>query len=105
MSARLPPQPWHSSRGSGFPNGAPNYALQNPQKTTWLLDCAMHYKMTCIQMTAQSRAACGNDVAAGLCHARELAELLRSHDLMSHTNVIPWNPVDESEFARPSRNQ
>jgi len=37
--------------------------------------------------------------------ARELAQLLRSHDLMSHTNVIPWNPVDESEFARPSRNQ
>lgn len=23
----------------------------------------------------------------------------------SHVNVIPWNPVDESEYQRPSRNR
>jgi hypothetical protein len=37
-----------------------------------------------------------------LLQAEELASLLRRHDLMSHVNVIPWNPVDESEFKRPS---
>lgn len=35
-------------------------------------------------------------------HARELAALLRSHNMASHVNVIPWNPVDDSEFERPS---
>ena len=34
--------------------------------------------------------------------AQELAELLQSHELMSHVNLIPWNPVDESAFQRPS---
>jgi len=34
--------------------------------------------------------------------ARELAALLSSHRLASHVNVIPWNPVDDSEFKRPS---
>lgn len=34
--------------------------------------------------------------------ARELATLLRAHRLASHVNVIPWNPVDESEYQRPS---
>jgi 23S rRNA (adenine2503-C2)-methyltransferase len=29
--------------------------------------------------------------------------LLRRHKLMSHVNLIPWNPVGESEFKRPSR--
>ncbi len=24
---------------------------------------------------------------------------------MSHVNLIPWNPVDESEFVRPSGNR
>ena len=28
--------------------------------------------------------------------AEELAGLLRRHDLRSHVNLIPWNPVDES---------
>jgi 23S rRNA (adenine2503-C2)-methyltransferase len=37
--------------------------------------------------------------------ARDLAALLRQHDLQSHINLIPWNPVDESEFQRPSRNR
>lgn len=38
-------------------------------------------------------------------HAAQLASLLRSHDMCSHVNLIPWNPVDESEFQRPSRNR
>jgi 23S rRNA (adenine2503-C2)-methyltransferase len=37
--------------------------------------------------------------------AKELAQLLNKHDLMSHINVIAWNPVDESEFQRPSGNR
>ena len=24
--------------------------------------------------------------------------------MRSHVNLIPWNPVDESEFKRPSKN-
>lgn len=66
-------------------------------------DCATYYKITGRRVTFEYTLLAGiNDAPE---HARELAELLRSHDLMSHTNVIPWNPVDESEFARPSRNQ
>jgi 23S rRNA (adenine2503-C2)-methyltransferase len=38
-----------------------------------------------------------NDSAA--C-AEELAGLLRRHQLRSHVNVIPWNPVDESGEGR-----
>lgn len=34
-----------------------------------------------------------NDSAA---NAQQLGALLRRHDLRSHVNVIPWNPVDES---------
>lgn len=37
----------------------------------------------------------------GAAHAQELGALLRRHDLRSHVNVIPWNPVDES--GEPSR--
>ncbi len=31
--------------------------------------------------------------------------MLKRHDLMSHVNIIAWNPVDESEFQRPSGNR
>ena len=37
--------------------------------------------------------------------ARELGALLRSYNLMSHVNLIPWNPVDDSQYVRPSRNR
>lgn len=30
-------------------------------------------------------------------------QLLRQHRLMSHVNLIPWNPVDESDYRRPGR--
>ncbi len=35
--------------------------------------------------------------------ARELAALLERYDLRSHVNLIPWNPVADSAFRRPSR--
>lgn len=28
---------------------------------------------------------------------------MRSRNLVSHVNLIPWNPVDESSFKRPSK--
>jgi len=41
---------------------------------------------------------------AVLCfQAKELAGLLRQYDLMSHVNLIPWNPVDESPYKRPDK--
>mmetsp|Transcript_39195 Transcript_39195/g.101597 ORF Transcript_39195/g.101597 Transcript_39195/m.101597 type:complete len:472 (+) Transcript_39195:99-1514(+) len=36
--------------------------------------------------------------------AAQLAALIRERDMAAHVNLIPWNPVDESEFERPSRN-
>lgn len=33
--------------------------------------------------------------------AEELAALLKRYRLMSHVNLIPWNPVDESSYQRP----
>ena len=35
--------------------------------------------------------------------ATELAALLKGQDLASHVNLIPWNPVDDTEFKRPSK--
>ena len=44
--------------------------------------------------------------AATMCplQAEELGTLLSRYDLRSHVNLIPWNPVDESPYERPSRN-
>ena len=36
----------------------------------------------------------------GVGQAEELAALLRRHDLRSHVNLIPWNPVDDSGARR-----
>lgn len=36
-------------------------------------------------------------------HARELGELLRRWDLGHHVNVIPYNPVQDSDYRRPSK--
>jgi 23S rRNA (adenine2503-C2)-methyltransferase len=35
--------------------------------------------------------------------AQELAELLQKYKVMSHVNLIQWNPVAESDYQRPSR--
>ena len=37
--------------------------------------------------------------------ATKLAKLLIRHDLCSHVNLIPWNPVLDSSFERPSNNR
>jgi 23S rRNA (adenine2503-C2)-methyltransferase len=37
--------------------------------------------------------------------ARELGSLLRKFNLQSHVNLIPWNPVEDSKYQRPSRNR
>ncbi|GBF88492.1 hypothetical protein Rsub_01205 [Raphidocelis subcapitata] len=63
-------------------------------------DCAAYFKMTKRRVSFEYTLLAGvNDKPE---HARELAALLRSYDLASHVNLIPWNPVDESEYTRPS---
>jgi 23S rRNA (adenine2503-C2)-methyltransferase len=34
--------------------------------------------------------------------AQELAALLKKHRLVTHVNLIPWNPVQGIEYERPS---
>ena len=36
-------------------------------------------------------------------HAKELASVLYKKNLASHVNLIPYNPVDDSDFKRPSK--
>lgn len=36
-------------------------------------------------------------------HAKELGRLLYARNLASHVNLIPYNPVDDSDYQRPSR--
>lgn len=36
-------------------------------------------------------------------HARELAALLRKHGVAHHVNLIPFNPITDSDFRRPSK--
>ncbi|KAG2448464.1 hypothetical protein HYH02_006356 [Chlamydomonas schloesseri] len=68
-----------------------------------LEDCAAYFKRTGRRVTFEYTLLSGvNDEVA---HAQELVALLQRYNLMSHVNVIPWNPVDESEFKRPSRNR
>lgn len=66
-------------------------------------DCAAYFAATGRRVTYEYTLLSGvNDEAA---HARQLGELLRRYDLASHVNVIPWNPVDESEFKRPANSR
>ncbi|EFJ44993.1 hypothetical protein VOLCADRAFT_121224 [Volvox carteri f. nagariensis] len=90
---------------------APNQALRErliPSAKAYPLealiqDCVTYYRITGRRVTFEYTLLSG--VNDELEHARELTALLRRHDLMSHVNIIPWNPVDESEFVRPSRNR
>jgi 23S rRNA (adenine2503-C2)-methyltransferase len=36
-------------------------------------------------------------------HAKELAELLQEWGRVNHVNLIPYNPIEDSEFQRPYR--
>ncbi|KAG2482550.1 hypothetical protein HYH03_018509 [Edaphochlamys debaryana] len=66
-------------------------------------DCAAYFKSTGRRVTFEYTLLSGvNDEPA---HAEELLALLKRHNLLSHVNLIRWNPVDESEFQRPSRNR
>ncbi|GLC37888.1 hypothetical protein PLESTM_000659900 [Pleodorina starrii] len=66
-------------------------------------DCVEYFRISGRRVTFEYTLLSGvNDEVA---HAHELTALLRRYDMMSHVNVIPWNPVDESTFARPSRNR
>ena len=55
-----------------------------------------------------SQALSSHRVVADQCmvrvQAEELGVLLSRYDLRSHVNLIPWNPVDDSPYERPSRN-
>ncbi|WIA17218.1 hypothetical protein OEZ85_014098 [Tetradesmus obliquus] len=64
-------------------------------------DCAAYFKATGRRVTFEYTLMSGTNDAPE--HARELLALLRHYKLMSHVNLIPWNPVGESEFERPSR--
>ncbi|KXZ55177.1 hypothetical protein GPECTOR_3g323 [Gonium pectorale] len=90
---------------------APNQALREtiiPSAKAYPLealmdDCSSYFRATGRRVTFEYTLLSGvNDEKA---HAEELTALLRRYSLMSHVNIIPWNPVDESEFKRPSRNR
>jgi 23S rRNA (adenine2503-C2)-methyltransferase len=36
-------------------------------------------------------------------HAEELADLLHRWNLGRHVNIIPYNPIADSEFQRPTK--
>ncbi|KAL4440001.1 hypothetical protein ABPG75_003002 [Micractinium tetrahymenae] len=88
---------------------APNQALREqivPSARAYPLsalmaDCQEYFRLSGRRVTFEYTLLAG--VNDSLAHAHELGALLRRHDLRSHVNVIPWNPVDESEFQRPSR--
>lgn len=63
-------------------------------------DCEAYFARTGRRVTFEYTLLAGlNDGAE---QARQLATLLKQHDMVSHVNIIPWNPVDESEYVRPS---
>lgn len=35
--------------------------------------------------------------------AQRMVALLKTYGLGTHLNIIPWNPVDESDFKRPDK--
>lgn len=88
---------------------APNQALREtivPSAKAYPLsaimeDCQEYFRLSGRRVTFEYTLLAG--VNDDVSHARELAQLLRCHDLRSHVNVIPWNPVDDSEFQRPTR--
>ena len=90
---------------------APNQALREllvPSAKAYplpalLQDCAEYFEVTGRRVTFEYVLLSG--VNDGPEHAQELAGVLKRYGSMrSHVNVIPWNPVDESEFKRPTRN-
>eukprot|EP00850_Spirogloea_muscicola_P002263 SM000008S22352 [mRNA] locus=s8:1203573:1214035:+ [translate_table: standard] len=67
-----------------------------------LQDCRSYFQATGRRVSFEYTLLAGvNDQRE---HANQLAELLRHWGLGQHVNVIPYNPVDDSEYRRPSRN-
>jgi len=65
-------------------------------------DCTQYFEATGRRVTFEYTLLSG--VNDGEDCAEELAALLKRHgNMRSHINVIPWNPVDESEFKRPTK--
>lgn len=69
-----------------------------------MADCFKYYKATGRRISIEYTLLSG--VNDGAEQARELAALLRRFSGGAscwHVNLIPWNPVDESEFKRPDK--
>ena len=88
---------------------APNQALREtiiPSAKVYpmedlLRDCEQYFIATGRRVTFEYTLLGGvNDQPE---HAKELGRLLYARNLASHVNLIPYNPVDESDFKRPTR--
>jgi 23S rRNA (adenine2503-C2)-methyltransferase len=88
---------------------APNQALREtiiPSAKVYpmedlLQDCEQYFIATGRRVTFEYTLLGGvNDQPE---HAKELGRLLYARNLASHVNLIPYNPVDDSDFKRPSR--
>ena len=66
-----------------------------------MIDCMDYFKATGRRVTFEYTVIAGvNDTPV---MAQQLASLLNRHDLRSHVNLIPWNPVDDSDYRRPDK--
>lgn len=66
-----------------------------------MMDCQEYFRVTGRRVTFEYTVLAGVNDSPKL--AEQLANLLKRFDLRSHVNLIPWNPVDESEFKRPDK--
>ena len=66
-----------------------------------LNDCVAYFNATGRRVTFEYTLLAGvNDQKE---HAKELASVLFKKNLASHVNLIPYNPVDDSDFKRPTK--
>ncbi|GJP45916.1 hypothetical protein CLOM_g5252 [Closterium sp. NIES-68] len=66
-----------------------------------LADCRAYFNSTGRRVSFEYTLLAGvNDQVE---HARELAALLRRHGVAHHVNVIPFNPISDSLYKRPSK--
>lgn len=66
-----------------------------------MMDCQEYFRVTGRRVTFEYTVLAGVNDSPQL--AEQLAKLLKRFDLRSHVNLIPWNPVDDSEFKRPDK--
>lgn len=68
---------------------------------TLLNDCAAYFDKTGRRVSIEYTLLAGvNDQRE---HASELARTLRRHGLAHHVNLIPYNPVSDAPYRRPSK--